>query len=185
MKRAFDARLLFREEAVRSREQVAAVQGVRLSTPPRWLDALYWSVVLVGIAGVAGALCLKISETCSGRAVLERAADGGLVAVALMPAEGRCRLRPGQRVQFRRDGSAVEPVLLTIDFVAPEVRASSRATSALADGTDPEALVDEIHARPDPGTTATGLQRSPAIRGRIEARVSRSVLSWLAHTFSR
>jgi hypothetical protein len=118
-----DPALIFREEALRSRE----AQPPPASTPrvsPRWIARAYWALlVLVAVGLTAGAL-VRVPQVARGPAVVR---DG--VTEAAVPAFFASDLHPGMPLRLTLRGRG--EVTVAITGTGPDVASAAAASSVL------------------------------------------------------
>jgi hypothetical protein len=118
-----EAALIFRAEALRSREtQRPSHRAARVS--PWWIAGAYWAVlVLVAVGLTAGAL-IRVGEVAQGPAVVR---DGAVETV--VPAVFAAGLHPGMPLRLTLRGH--RPVTVAVTGAGPEVASAAAAGSLL------------------------------------------------------
>ncbi|MGH3258309.1 MAG: hypothetical protein ACRDOU_23445 [Streptosporangiaceae bacterium] len=118
-----DPVLIFREEALRSRDaQPPSARNPR-TQPPRWIAPAYWALLALMAASLAAGLLIRVGTVAQGPAVIR---DGALQAV--VPAAFAPDLHPGQPLKLIQPGRA--PVTAVLTATGPEV-ADPQAASTL------------------------------------------------------
>ena len=119
-----EAALIFREEALRSREpQRPPGRAPRAS--PRWIAGAYWALLaLVAVGLTAGAL-IRVGEVARGPAMVREGA-----VEAAVPAVFAAGLHPGMPLKLTLRGH--RPVTVAVTGAGPEV-ASAPAAGSLCD----------------------------------------------------
>jgi hypothetical protein len=118
-----EAALIFREEALRSREtQRPPGRAARVS--PRWIAGVYWALLaLVPVGLTAGAL-IRVGEAAQGPAVVRKGA-----VETVVPAVFASDLRPGLPLKLTLRGH--HPVTVAVTGAGPEVASAAAAGSLL------------------------------------------------------
>ena len=133
-----DPALIFRAEALRSRE--AQPPPARTSRPtPRWIAWAYWALLVLVAAGLAAGALIRVGEVAQGPAVIR----GGVVE-AVVPAAFASDLHPGMPLELTLHG--LGPVTVVLTATGPEVADAAAASSLLrtavsAGGLAPGALL--------------------------------------------
>jgi hypothetical protein len=118
-----EAALIFREEALRSRE-TQRPPGRATRTSPLWIAGAYWAVLaLVAVGLTAGAL-IRIGEVAQGPAVVR---EGAVETV--VPAVFASDLHPGMPLKLTLRGDP--PVTVAVTAAGPEVASAAAAGSLL------------------------------------------------------
>jgi len=118
-----DPALVFREEALRSRE--AQPPPARTPRPtPKWIGGAYWAVLALVAVGLAAGALIRVGEAARGPAVIR---GGGVEAV--VPAVFAGDLHPGMPLVLRLDGRS--PVTVVLTGTGPEVANAAAASSLL------------------------------------------------------
>ena len=114
--------MIFREEALRSRE---SQRPSRPSTPrasPRWIAGAYWALLaLVAVGLTAGAL-IRVGEVARGPAMVREGA-----VEAAVPAVFAAGLHPGMPLKLTLRGH--RPVTVAVTGAGPEVASAAAAGS--------------------------------------------------------
>jgi len=128
-----DPALLFREEALLSREEDLrghhdpARTGQPAPVNPQWIARAYWALLVLVVAGLAGSTQLRVGEFARGPAVVR-----GRVVVAVVPAVFAAELRAGLPLGLRLRGRG--PVTVAVASTGPELTGAGAASKLL--GTD-------------------------------------------------
>ena len=118
-----DPALIFRAEALRSREAAPPpVRAPRVS--PRWIAQAYWAVLALVAGGLAAGALIRVPEVARGPAVVR---DGAVEAV--VPAFFASDLHPGMPLELTLRGRGHTTVAVTA--TGPEVASAAAASSAL------------------------------------------------------
>ncbi len=118
-----EAALIFREEALRSRE-TQRPPGRAARASPRWIAGAYWVLLaLVAVGLTAGAL-IRVGEVAQGPAVVR---EGGVETV--VPAVFASDLHPGMPLKLALRGH--RPVTVAVTGAGPEVASAAAAGSLL------------------------------------------------------
>ena len=118
-----DPALIFREEALRSRE-TQRPPGRAARASPRWTAGAYWALLaLVAVGLTAGAL-IRVGEVARGPAVVR---EGAVETV--VPAVFAADLHPGMPLKLTLRGH--RPVTLAVTGTGPEVASAAAAGSLL------------------------------------------------------
>jgi len=118
-----DPALLFREEALRSREPRPPPGGaVRAS--PAWIARAYQAVLILVAAGLAAAALIRVGQVARGPAVVR----GGTVE-AVVPAVFASELHSGMPLQLTLPGR--RPVTVRVTATGPQVADATAAASLL------------------------------------------------------
>ncbi len=118
-----DPALIFREEALRSREAEPPPAGTPRRTPP-WIAWAYWALLALVAAGLAAGLLVRVGEAAQGPAVIR----GGAVE-AVVPAVFSSDLHPGMRLTLTLPGRG--PVIVTLTATGPELADAAAASRYL------------------------------------------------------
>ncbi len=118
-----DPVLIFREEALRSRDAQPPPTRPQRPEPPRWIAAAYWALLALIAAGLAAGLLIRVGSVARGPAVIR---DGAVQAV--VPAAFAPDLHTGLPLELTRPGRA--PVTVILTATGPEV-ADAQAASTL------------------------------------------------------
>jgi hypothetical protein len=118
-----DPALIFREEALRSREAEPTPARTPRRTPP-WIARAYWVLLALLAAGLAAGALIRVGEVARGPAVIR----GGTVE-AVVPAAFSSDLHPGMRLTLTLPGRS--PVIVTLTSTGPEVADAAAASSYL------------------------------------------------------
>jgi hypothetical protein len=121
-----DPALLFREEALRSREGPA---GPSREAPvsPRRTSRAYWALLILVAAGLTGSSLARVGEFARGPAVVH-----GRIVEAVVPAAFAAEVRAGLPLELTLRDRA--PVTVIIGSTGPEVTGAVAASRLL--GTD-------------------------------------------------
>ena len=115
--------LLFREEALRSREPRPPPGGaVRAS--PLWIARAYWALLILVAAGLTAGALIRVGEVARGPAVVR----GGTVE-AVVPAVFASDLHPGMPLELTLPGR--RPVTVMVTATGPQVADAAAAASLL------------------------------------------------------
>ncbi len=118
--------LIFREEALRSREAQSPPGGAaRVS--PWWIAGAYWALLALVAAGLTAGALIRVGEVAQGPAVVR----GGAVE-AVVPAVFASDLHPGMPLKLTLRG--YRPVTVPVAGTGPEVAGAAAASGLL--GTD-------------------------------------------------
>jgi hypothetical protein len=118
-----DPALIFREEALRSRDAQPSPARRQRPQPPRWIAAAYWALLALMATGLAAGLLIQVGNRAQGPAVIR---DGAVQAV--VPAAFAPDLHPGLPLKLTQPGRA--PVTAVMTGTGPEV-ADAKAASTL------------------------------------------------------
>ena len=118
-----EAALIFREEALRSRETQRPPGRAAQASPP-WIAGAYWALLaLVAVGLTAGAL-VRVGEVARGPAVIRQGA-----VEAVVPAVFASDLHPGMPLKLTLRGR--RPVTVAVTATGPEVAGAAAASSLL------------------------------------------------------
>ena len=118
-----EAALIFRAEALRSRE-TQRPPGRAARASPRWIAGAYWALLaLVAVGLTAGAL-IRVGEVAQGPAVVR---EGAVETV--VPAVFASDLHPGMPLKLTLRGH--RPVTVAVTGAGPEVASAAAAGSLL------------------------------------------------------
>jgi hypothetical protein len=118
-----EAALIFREEALRSRE-AQRPPGRAAWASPRWIARAYWALLAVVAVGLAASALIRVGEVAQGPAVVrERAVE------TVVPAVFASGLHPGMPLKLTLRGH--RPVTLAVTGAGPEVASAAAAGSLL------------------------------------------------------
>ena len=118
-----DPALIFRVEALRSRE-AQSPRGGAVRASPRWVAGAYWALLaLVAVGLTAGAL-IRVGEVARGPAVVRQGA-----VEAVVPAIFASDLHPGMPLKLTLRGR--RPVTVAVTATGPEVAGAAAASSLL------------------------------------------------------
>jgi len=151
-----DPALIFREEALRSREAQPSPARTRRPEPPRWIAAAYWALLALMAAGLTAGLLIRVGNVAQGPAVIR---DGAVESV--LPSAFAPDLHPGLPLELILPGRA--PVTVVLTATGPEAanaNAASRLLGATVSGPGPLLL---IHAS-EPQHAGQGATGSVAVR---------------------
>jgi len=147
-----DPALIFREEALRSRNAEPPPVRPQRPEPPRWMAAAYWALLALLAAGLAAGLLIRVGNVARGPAVIR---DGAVQAV--VPAAFAPDLHPGLPLELTRPGRA--PVTVVLTATGPEVADAQTASTLLQTKVSEPGPLLLIRAtlpqRATPGTTGT------------------------------
>jgi hypothetical protein len=118
-----DPVLIFREEALRSRDAQPPSARPQRPQPPRWIAVAYEALLALMAAGLAAGLLIQVGNVAQGPAVIR---DGAVQAV--VPAAFAPDLHRGLRLRLTRPGRA--PVTVVLTAIGPEA-ADAKAASTL------------------------------------------------------
>ncbi len=114
-----EAALIFRDEALRSRE-TQRPPGRAARASPRWIAGAYWALlVLVAVGLTAGAL-IRVGQVAQGPAVVREGAVESVV-----PAVFASDLHPGMPLKLALRGH--RPVTVAVTGAGPEVASAAAA----------------------------------------------------------
>jgi hypothetical protein len=118
-----DPALIFREEALRSRDAPPPPAQTPRRTP-RWIAGAYWALLALVAAGLAASVLIRVPEVARGPAVVR----GGGVEAAV-PAFFASDLHSGMPLKLTLPGRG--KVRLTVTATGPEVASAAAASSLL------------------------------------------------------
>jgi hypothetical protein len=118
-----DPVLIFREEALRSRDAQPPPARPQHPEPPRWIAAAYWALLALMAAGLAAGLLVRVGNVAQGPAVIRDGAVQAAVPAAFAP-----DLHAGLPLELTRPGRP--PVTVVLTATGPEV-ADAKAASTL------------------------------------------------------
>jgi hypothetical protein len=118
-----DPALIFREEALRSREAQPPPARTPRRTPP-WIAWAYWVLLALVVTGLAAGALIPVGEMARGPAVIR----GGVVE-AVVPAAFASDLHSGMRLTLTLPGRG--PVIVTLTATGPEVADAAAASRYL------------------------------------------------------
>ncbi len=147
-----DPAMLFREEALRSREAQSPPAGAPRPTP-RWIARAYWALLVLVAVGLAASALIRVGQEAQGPAVIR---DGTVEAV--VPAVFASDLHSGMPVELTLRGRG--PVRVALTATGPEVADAAAASRALGIpvsgvGPAPGALLVVRAAAPQHATEGT------------------------------
>jgi hypothetical protein len=122
-----DPALLFREEALRSRQGPAGPWREEVPVSPAWTARAYWALLVLLVAGLTGSALIRVGEFARGPAVVH-----GRVVEAAVPAVFASELRAGLPLELTLPGCA--PVTVIIASTGPEVAGAGAASRLLGTG---------------------------------------------------
>ena len=118
-----DPVLIFREEALRSREAQPPPARTTRPTPP-WITWAYWVLLALVAVGLAAGALIRVGEVARGPAVIR----GGAVE-AVVPAVFASDLHPGMSLTLTLPGRG--PVTVRLTATGPEVADAAAASRSL------------------------------------------------------
>jgi hypothetical protein len=118
-----DPALIFREEALRSREAEPS-PGDPLRASPRWIAWAYWALLAAVAVGLAAGALIRVGEVARGPAVVR----GGAV-MAVVPAIFASDLYPGRPLELTARGG--HPMTVEVTATGPEVTGAAAASRLL------------------------------------------------------
>ncbi len=119
-----EAALIFRAEALRSREtQRPSHRAARAS--PWWIAGAYWALLVLVVVGVTAAALIRVGEVAQGPAVVR----GGGAVETVVPAVYASGLHPGMPLKLTLRGH--RPVTVAVTGAGPEVASAAAAGSLL------------------------------------------------------
>jgi hypothetical protein len=118
-----DPALIFRAEALRSRQAQPVPERTRRPAP-RWIGWAYWTLLALVAAGLAAGALIRAGDVARGPAVIR---GGALEAV--VPAVYAADLHPGLKLQVTLGGRA--PVTVTLTATGPQVADAAAADALL------------------------------------------------------
>jgi hypothetical protein len=134
MKDAWDPREIYRAEALRA-YAVTETQTEELPTVPRWVNQLYWIIIVVFASAIVVLFTTRLPEQALGSAVVHADADGARQSIYVsFPRQYGARLQPGTPMHM-----------------------------IWRSGTEDELLVSDVHTGDN--TTAVVVARADAPRG--------------------
>jgi len=120
-----DPALIFREEALRSREAAPPPAGTPQASP-RWIAWAYWALLALVAVGLTVGALVRVPEVARGPAVVR---DGAVEAV--VPAFFASDLHPGMPLELTLRGRGPGHVTVPVTATGPEVANAAAASSAL------------------------------------------------------
>jgi hypothetical protein len=147
-----DPVLIFREEALRSRDAQPPSARPQRPQPPRWIAVAYGALLALMAAGLAAGLLIQVGSVAQGPAVIR---DGAVQAV--VPAVFIPDLHRGLWLKLTRPGRT--PVTVVLTSTGPEVADANAASTLLQTKvTEPGPLLlirATLPQHATPGTTGT------------------------------
>ena len=115
--------LIFREEALRSRETQRPPGGAARASP-RWIAGAYWALLALVAAGLTAGALIRVGEVAQGPAVVR---EGAVQTV--VPAVFAADLHPGMPLKLTLRGH--RPVTVAVTGTGPQVANAAAAGSLL------------------------------------------------------
>jgi hypothetical protein len=114
-----EAALIFREEALRSRETQRPPGRVPRASP-RWIAGAYWALLALVAAGLTAGALIRVGAVAQGPAVVRKGA-----VETVVPAVFASDLHPGMPLKLTLRGH--RPVTVTVTGTGPEVASAAAA----------------------------------------------------------